>query len=45
MRAIFGAFQRGLNRGREAPPQEGATPPGSPERTDTDEGTCSDDAR
>ncbi|WP_051371047.1 nitrate- and nitrite sensing domain-containing protein [Streptomyces sp. 142MFCol3.1] len=40
MRAVFGAFQRGLDRGRRGLP----TDPGSAPRTDTEEGTDADDA-
>ncbi|WP_435228241.1 nitrate- and nitrite sensing domain-containing protein [Streptomyces sp. Tue6028] len=41
MRAVFGAFQRGLDRGRRGLP----TDPGSAPRTDTEEGTDADDAQ
>lgn len=44
MRAIFGAFQRGLDRGRKGLPAQGRRP-GAEERTDIDEGTDADDAR
>jgi signal transduction histidine kinase len=40
VRAVFGAFQRGLDRGRKGLP----TGPGSERRTDTEEGTDADDA-
>ncbi|MGV9565608.1 sensor histidine kinase [Streptomyces sp. NPDC003480] len=44
VRAIFGAYQRGLDRGRKGIPR--ATGPHEPptERTDTEEGTDADDA-
>ncbi|MDQ0989770.1 sensor histidine kinase [Streptomyces sp. V3I7] len=46
MRAIFGAFQRGLDRGRKGlPGADDDTATGSQGRTDTDEGTYTDDAR
>ncbi|MGV9254713.1 nitrate- and nitrite sensing domain-containing protein [Streptomyces sp. NPDC003697] len=49
VRAVFGAFQRGLERGRRGLPVGKAGDPTSPgaaeERTDTDEGTPADDAR
>ncbi|MEU6576460.1 sensor histidine kinase [Streptomyces sp. NPDC046805] len=49
MRAIFGSFQRGLDRGRKGLPREdqGTRTAGrsSDERADTDEGTQADDAR
>ncbi|MFG2252531.1 sensor histidine kinase [Streptomyces mirabilis] len=40
VRAVFGAFQRGLDRGRKGLP----TGSGSERRTDTEEGTDADDA-
>jgi hypothetical protein len=40
IRAVFGAFQRGLDRGRKGLPTE----PGPAQRTDTEEGTAADDA-
>ncbi|MEU1200093.1 nitrate- and nitrite sensing domain-containing protein [Streptomyces sp. NPDC005813] len=40
MRAVFGSFQRGLDRGRRGLPAD----PGSAPRTDTEEGTDADDA-
>ncbi|MGW2856428.1 hypothetical protein ACWDAZ_32175, partial [Streptomyces sp. NPDC001215] len=44
VRAIFGAYQRGLSRGRMGIPSD--TGPHEPptERTDTEEGTDADDA-
>ncbi|MEU3795225.1 nitrate- and nitrite sensing domain-containing protein [Streptomyces fructofermentans] len=46
MRAVFGAFQRGLDRGRKGLPTHPADParPDSAQRTDTEEGTDADDA-
>ncbi|WP_328454612.1 nitrate- and nitrite sensing domain-containing protein [Streptomyces sp. NBC_00386] len=50
MRAVFGAFQRGLDRGRKGLPAEpgtggsGSVPSGPAQRTDTEEGTDADDA-
>ncbi|WP_328666848.1 sensor histidine kinase [Streptomyces sp. NBC_00328] len=50
MRAVFGAFQRGLDRGRKGLPAEpdtggpGSAPSGPAQRTDTEEGTDADDA-
>jgi hypothetical protein len=45
MRAVFGAFQRGLDRGRKGlPTQPGASGSGPAQRTDTEEGTDADDA-
>lgn len=50
MRAVFGAFQRGLDRGRKGLPAEpdtggpGLAPSGPAQRTDTEEGTDADDA-
>ncbi|MFE1290835.1 nitrate- and nitrite sensing domain-containing protein [Streptomyces sp. NPDC058751] len=50
MRAVFGAFQRGLDRGRKGLPTglaaggSGSTPSGPAQRTDTEEGTDADDA-
>ncbi|GGW50917.1 hypothetical protein GCM10010503_29920 [Streptomyces lucensis JCM 4490] len=43
MRAIFGAFQRGLDRGRRGLPATGGTPDDA--TTHADEGTDTDDAR
>ncbi|MFI6487123.1 nitrate- and nitrite sensing domain-containing protein [Streptomyces sp. NPDC050564] len=40
IRAVFGAFQRGLDRGRKGLPTE----PGPAQRTDTEEGTAADNA-
>ncbi|MFF3887884.1 nitrate- and nitrite sensing domain-containing protein [Streptomyces sp. NPDC001914] len=50
MRAVFGAFQRGLDRGRKGLPTSpgtggsGSAPSGPAQRTDTEEGTDADDA-
>ncbi|MFJ6835316.1 nitrate- and nitrite sensing domain-containing protein [Streptomyces sp. NPDC091209] len=50
MRAVFGAFQRGLDRGRKGLPTQPGTSgsrsaqPGPAQRTDTEEGTDADDA-
>lgn len=50
MRAVFGAFQRGLDRGRKGLPAEpdtggsGSAPSGPAQRTDTEEGTDAHDA-
>ncbi|MFB7244794.1 histidine kinase [Streptomyces populi] len=50
MRAVFGAFQRGLDRGRKGLPAQpeaggqGSARPGPAQRTDTEEGTDADDA-
>lgn len=50
MRAVFGAFQRGLDRGRKGLPtrpgtgEPGSAPSGPAQRTDTEEGTDADDA-
>ncbi|MXM67858.1 histidine kinase [Streptomyces sp. HUCO-GS316] len=41
MRAVFGAFQRGLDRGRKGLPAR----PGPAQPTDTEEGTDADDAQ
>ncbi|MFI5686145.1 nitrate- and nitrite sensing domain-containing protein [Streptomyces sp. NPDC051636] len=49
MRAVFGAFQRGLDRGRRGLSAGDGRGPASPDaaegRTDPDEGTYADDAR
>jgi hypothetical protein len=48
MRAVFGAFQRGLDRGRKGLPTQpgtsgsGSAQPGPAKRTDTEEGTDAD---
>ncbi|MET9904370.1 nitrate- and nitrite sensing domain-containing protein [Streptomyces sp. NPDC006446] len=45
MRAVFGSFQRGLDRGRKGlPTQSDARQSGPAQRTDTEEGTDADDA-
>ncbi|MCX4992307.1 MULTISPECIES: nitrate- and nitrite sensing domain-containing protein [unclassified Streptomyces] len=45
MRAVFGSFQRGLDRGRRGlPTQPDARRSGPSQRTDTEEGTDADDA-
>ncbi|MGW3664488.1 nitrate- and nitrite sensing domain-containing protein [Streptomyces sp. NPDC005141] len=45
MRAVFGAFQRGLDRGRKGlPTQPGSRQPGPAQRTDTEEGNDVDHA-
>ncbi|MFI0965519.1 nitrate- and nitrite sensing domain-containing protein [Streptomyces sp. NPDC021080] len=50
MRAVFGAFQRGLDRGRKGLPTQpgtngsGSARSGPVQRTDTEEGTDADDA-
>jgi hypothetical protein len=45
MRAVFGAFQRGLDRGRKGLPTEPGTRLSGPEgRNDTEEGTDVDNA-
>ncbi|MET9895512.1 nitrate- and nitrite sensing domain-containing protein [Streptomyces sp. NPDC006465] len=45
MRAVFGSFQRGLDRGRKGlPTQPGDRQSGPAQRTDTEEGTDADDA-
>ncbi|MFF5406190.1 nitrate- and nitrite sensing domain-containing protein [Streptomyces misionensis] len=45
MRAIFGAFQRGLDQGRKGLPTRPDAPDGTVTNTHADEGTDTDDAR
>ncbi|MGV9992597.1 nitrate- and nitrite sensing domain-containing protein [Streptomyces sp. NPDC003374] len=44
MRAVFGAFQRGLDRGRRGVPTDPGPARPDPQRTDTEEGTDTADA-